>query len=631
MRIVLGNFPGPRKKNKKKLFFTLICAELLGILVLVWFLRAPLYEKFLAQPPKAYDSSKMQTNKQYLVSQNDQIVGKAEPDTKIKFYLSPLKQITTSRTDSQGVWNYQIPRNLPAGKYQLYVAFFGTSKEVLIKNFHFRVVSRGTLEKTIFGFNITSNVFAQDDGEIISEILSDEPVIDPLSQPATPASGCPETGCPESGLETVISQPSRCDPDIPGNIIQINSDTQEEESVNDESGLCSDPEILGDGTANLFFFKGDFGNDLQTAALDIPTSCPTLEDLENNVDQCRLLNPAIDVVTTYFDPEIRQKYIDLYEKEFVGKEIFVDYVPGTVNSDELNILGNQTRQELLDKGYLIHGDKVYMTGTPEEFERRVDFIIKKSKELYLNPVIFLGYWKPESYFSTAEGADFGCFPYLENQGFGAPRKSFERELYCALGLNPKGEIPGPEESKTGSSGPMCALSANQNSRACRRAPGNRNVRLVPTTFDDLFVLHADFKKTKGVISSGDCKVSYNQTLEVITRLGACNARSPLDVQIDFSVSCDTVSATPPRRLPNASIKLVRDDGNGREDVVWDGKSNEYGEGSIYFKEPAGHYGISYKIIPEVWPESPYVVSLPNFPTDSVHEAVTIEIPTCPGS
>lgn len=613
MRIVPGNFPRPRKKNKKKLFFTLICAELLGILVLVWFLRAPLYEKFIAQPPKAYDSGKMLSTKQYLVSQNDQIVGKAEPDTKIKFYLSPLKQITTSRTDSQGVWIYQIPRNLPAGKYQLYVAFFGTFKEVLIKNFHFRVVSRGILEKTIFGFNINSTVFAQDEGEIISEILSDDPVVDPLSQSSTPTTDCPETGCPEQGLENVIYQPSRCDPDIPGNIIQINSDTQEEESVIDESGLCSD-EDLGDGGYTPVFYR----NPSDASALaEKPRTCPTLDQLKNNVDQCRLLNPNVEIFNTYFSNEQRQEYIDLYEKEFVGKEIFMDYVPKSINSDELNIFGNQKTQELKDRGYIIRDEKVYMIGTPEEFERRVDFIISKSQEFGLNPAIFLGYWKPESYFSTAEGADFGCAPHLVNQNFGSPRKSFERELYCALGLNPKGQIPQPGETKTGSSGPQCAVSQNYDSVSCKTAPKNRNVQIPPTTFDDLFVLHADFAKTKGVISSGDCKVSYNQTLEVIAEIEACRDPSSAKVQVDFHTVCNGVNA------PGVKVDLFR--AFPDETYLLTETSNDAGEGVIFYDEYDAYSGVTYKIIPQGRSVEPIEFGFGNLPTDFLHETVEIDV------
>jgi hypothetical protein len=512
MRIVSGNFPGPRKKNKKKLFFTLICAELLGILVLVWFLRAPLYEKFLAQPPKAYDSGKMLSTKQYLVSQNDQIAGKAEPNSKIKFYLSPLKQITVSRTDSQGTWIYQIPRNLPAGKYQLYVAFFGSSKEILIKNFHFRVVSRGILEKTIFGFNINSTVFAQDDGEIvpeiISEILSEEPVVDPLFQSSPPTTDCPETGCPEQELESVISQPSRCDPDTPGNIIQINSDTQEEESVTDESGLCSDPEILGDGTYAPIFYKiPDSTNAQLSIDLSSFNACITPEQLTNNrqsISSCGYLKPALDIFDTNIDTSRVDEFIALYS--------------------------------------LIYTER---SGRPQnEFAEKVYKIIEKSQSVGLNPIIFLGYWYAESRFGTyfyngKKVSEFGCDPE-------GPEGTFEEDLNCALGLRINGEVP-PENSRIGSVGPRCATSKNASSYPCRlirditndkknmriyQNVNSQKIELPINTFDSLFEMHGTISqdlyvdsKGKRIKDNNNCIHSYNDTIQVILFFLEC-AYSP---------------------------------------------------------------------------------------------------------
>jgi hypothetical protein len=629
MQLVFDKKP-LKKRNKKKLFFTLITAELLGILILVWFLRTPLYEKYLTAPQKAYDTSKMTESKQYLVAQNDQLVGKGKPESKIKFYLSPLKKITSSRTDGSGGWVYQVPKDLPAGRYRLYVAEFDDlSKTVLIKNYRIRVASRGFFEGIIkkLSVNFVDKALAQDEfPELLPpDALITDPVIDPqISNNPVTNSDCPEGGCTDDSdpLEA-LRVPDRCDPDIPGNIILVNQETFEEESVYDESGVCSDNE-LGDGSYTPVFYRNP--NDDALAFAEKPKSCPTLDQLKDNVNQCRLLNPNVNIFNTSFSDEQRQTFIDLYEKEFVGKEIFMDYVPKTINSDTLNIFGDQTREELKNNGYIIRDDKVYMIGTPDEFKRRVDFIISKSQQSGLNPAIFLAYWKPESYFSTAEGADFGCAPYLPKQNFGSPRKSFERELYCALGLNPQGEVPQPGETKTGSSGPQCAVSQNYDSISCRSTPKNRKVMIPPTTFDDLFVLHTDFAKTKGVIGSPDCGVSYNQTLEVITQLGACHSPLTAKVQLDFNITCGGATASPPRPFPGVKFDLYRVYPD--ETYLLTETSNQSGQGVIFYDELDAYSGVSYKVVPHAEYVEPVEFGFGNLPTDYLHKTINIEAPIC---
>src|SRR3989344_6880635 len=71
------------KIKRRTLAIFLILTELLGILVLVWFLRVPLSQKFLTNPPKAYSVDSFDSQKTYAINQADFLRGSADPKSKV--------------------------------------------------------------------------------------------------------------------------------------------------------------------------------------------------------------------------------------------------------------------------------------------------------------------------------------------------------------------------------------------------------------------------------------------------------------------------------------------------------------------------------------------------------------------
>lgn len=106
------------KINRKYLVISLIFTEILGIITLTWYLKAPLYKKFLTTPPQAYLLSQMNTQTRYLFAQGDFIKDQAPPGANIVILLSEGSQVLNkSKTiaDSSGQWYYQIPEDTAPG------------------------------------------------------------------------------------------------------------------------------------------------------------------------------------------------------------------------------------------------------------------------------------------------------------------------------------------------------------------------------------------------------------------------------------------------------------------------------------------------------------------------------------
>lgn len=140
------------KIRKKDLFLPLVLTEILGILVLIWFLRVPLSQKFLASAPKAYSVVSLSPQKRYLISQNDFLTGKAIPDTQIKIQVSPGNFRSTAYSDSSGNWSWQIPLDLPTGIYRFsYWNIDKSQKVVTFQSYRLRIQSN------IFFFNFLSS------------------------------------------------------------------------------------------------------------------------------------------------------------------------------------------------------------------------------------------------------------------------------------------------------------------------------------------------------------------------------------------------------------------------------------------------------------------------------------------
>lgn len=132
------------KISKKTLAQALIFTELLGILTLIWFLKVPLYQKFLIKSPKSYSLLQMNNQTRYLVSQGDYIAGQANPGIKIVLLIRDIEGIkNTARIfpNELGIWNFQLPRNLDLGTKTLTTAEVKSDNDISnIKNYRIRIL-----------------------------------------------------------------------------------------------------------------------------------------------------------------------------------------------------------------------------------------------------------------------------------------------------------------------------------------------------------------------------------------------------------------------------------------------------------------------------------------------------------
>ncbi len=155
-----------------------------------------------------------------------------------------------------------------------------------------------------------------------------------------------------------------------------------------------------------------------------------------------------------------------------------------------------------------------------EFERKTRFIVEKSMQSGINPVIIMGLWKTESGFTNS----FGCDPH------GGAFPTFEDQVECATGIRPGGAIA-----------IQCAVTKDPNSKPCIAAsqivnsPRNAHVYYEPhkpnipiTTFDDFMKLYGPFSPKLGDSADGlnnNCIHSYNTLVEFAIDIGACNPTS----------------------------------------------------------------------------------------------------------
>lgn len=213
--------------------------------------------------------------------------------------------------------------------------------------------------------------------------------------------------------------------------------------------------------------------------------CPSLKEINRNrqsPETCRYFNPPIDIFNNYISLEDYRNFINTYKNEFIGKDLGFG-----------------------------------KTGTLEEFERRTNYIIDRSQDVLLNPVIFLGYWKSESNFSTEKAADLGCDPETA-------RQEFEKEVDCALGLSRLG----------GSLAARCASPNNpKRTEACNQLKAIRSkhpdkyanypISYPIATFDDL--VEAIGPKAPNLDGPGkvnnNCTHTYNTLVEVSIMTNSC--------------------------------------------------------------------------------------------------------------
>lgn len=119
------------KLKHKYLAGGLVVTEIIGIAVLVWYLRTPLTQKFLATPPKAYSIQSYNPAKRYLVKQGDYLQGKkALPNSKIAIFLTPGNTKTLIKADNKGEFLYRLPEDTKPGRFRVTFANFDALKNL---------------------------------------------------------------------------------------------------------------------------------------------------------------------------------------------------------------------------------------------------------------------------------------------------------------------------------------------------------------------------------------------------------------------------------------------------------------------------------------------------------------------
>lgn len=138
------------KIKRKYLVISLIASELLGILTLIWFLRAPLSQKFLTPTPKAYSVVSLNPQKRYVISQGDFLRGQASPNTSVKILITPGDIKDSILSDSKGDWKYQIPLDLSIGSYTFSIGNFDESNKLInLQSYRLRVRTNTSLSNLL--------------------------------------------------------------------------------------------------------------------------------------------------------------------------------------------------------------------------------------------------------------------------------------------------------------------------------------------------------------------------------------------------------------------------------------------------------------------------------------------------
>lgn len=118
------------KITKSKLAKILIISELLSILAMAWYLRVPLYQKYLAVKPTAYPIAAFDPNTRYLMSENDFLIGTTTPGYKVKLIFTAGSNKRTVKASDQGNWVAQLPKSLNHKPYRLTLAYFDTNDKL---------------------------------------------------------------------------------------------------------------------------------------------------------------------------------------------------------------------------------------------------------------------------------------------------------------------------------------------------------------------------------------------------------------------------------------------------------------------------------------------------------------------
>ncbi len=226
---------------------------------------------------------------------------------------------------------------------------------------------------------------------------------------------------------------------------------------------------------------GQPGQPGQPGTPSVGGTCPdqtTIDANKKDPNTCRYFNLGVNL----FDINIPQSAIDTYISSY--SNIFIGAGLGDIN----------------------------------EFRRRVDYIVSSAKSAGLNPVLFLGYWKTESNFSTIGNRDLGCSSDAVN---------FDEQVDCALGVR---TFSDPRKNPIAN----CARSKDANSAACQALKSVRSsldqtnpIKYPIATFDDFAEAHGsrdprlDCKPDGTCTVNNNCISTYNKLVEVAKQLNAC--------------------------------------------------------------------------------------------------------------
>lgn len=144
-----NNFQRFKKTSFKKrsLAITLILAEIIGILTLLWYLREPLSKKYLTYTPKAYSIIVMNNKASYVLRNGDFIVGNTIPNTKVTTLITPNKIKNSATAGKDGSWNYVIPDDIKTGRYKFTVGYFDKSNKLTFyKTYSIRIISNNIIQ-----------------------------------------------------------------------------------------------------------------------------------------------------------------------------------------------------------------------------------------------------------------------------------------------------------------------------------------------------------------------------------------------------------------------------------------------------------------------------------------------------
>lgn len=118
---------------------------------MVWYLRVPLYRKYLAVKPVAYPIWLFSPDKRYLLSEHDFLVGTAAPNYKVKLIFTAGTYKKTVKVSDKGNWVAQLPSGMLHKPYRLTVAQFDTNNKLAtVESYKVLVQSEAKFYQTTF-------------------------------------------------------------------------------------------------------------------------------------------------------------------------------------------------------------------------------------------------------------------------------------------------------------------------------------------------------------------------------------------------------------------------------------------------------------------------------------------------